>query len=188
MSKSSFPEKYNEDESEKILKTTAYIGIGSNLGSRDENLNEALESVKRVERTELASFSSIYVSEPMYLSTQPDYLNLAAKLSTTLSPFQLLEALLSIESEMGRTRDLKYGPRVIDLDILFFGEQIVESESLMIPHPLLYDRLFVLKPLSEIAGELICPVKQKTISELLMLSSDTSRIALYENQTPVESI
>ena len=168
------------------MKTNAYIGIGSNLGNREENLNDALELLKRIEGTSLASFSSIYESEPMYLSTQPDYLNLAAKISTSLSPLNLLEALLSIESEMGRKRELKYGPRVIDLDILFFGEQIVDSESLLIPHPLLYDRLFVLKPLSEIASELICPVRRKTISELLEHSNDSSRISKYVYETTVE--
>lgn len=182
----SFPETKIEDDSENILKTNVYIGIGSNLGDREENLDRALESVKRIEEAELTSVSSIYESEPMYLSAQPDYLNLAANLSTSLSPLNLLEALLSIENEMGRKRDLKYGPRVIDLDILFFGEQIVESEPLSIPHPLLYDRLFVLKPLSEIAGELICPVRQKTVSELLELSNDSSRISKYESKTPAE--
>ena len=182
----SFPGIKIEDDSKNILKTNVYIGIGSNLGNREENLDGALESVKRIEGAELTSFSSIYESEPMYLSAQPDYLNLAAKISTSLSPLILLEALLLIESEMGRKRELKYGPRVIDLDILFFGEQIVDSESLTIPHPLLYDRLFVLKPLSEIAGELICPVRQKTVSELLKLSNDNSRISKYENKTPAE--
>jgi len=182
----SFPETDKEDESENILKTNTYIGIGSNLGNREENLDEALKLLKRIEGTVMVSFSSIYESEPMYLSAQPDYLNLAAKLSTSLSPLNLLEALLSIEGEMGRKRELKYGPRVIDLDILFFGEQIVDSESLSIPHPLLYDRLFVLKPLSEIAGDLICPVRQQTIGELLKLSNDSSRISKYENKTPAE--
>lgn len=169
------------------MNTTAYIGMGSNLGDREENLSKTLELLRRIEGTEVETFSSSFESEPMYLSEQPDYLNMAAMLSTNLSPLNLLEALLSIENKMGRVRGIKFGPRVIDLDILFFGEQIVNSEALTIPHPLLYERLFVLKPLSEIAGELICPVKQKTVAELLKLSNDNSRISKYENKTPVES-
>ena len=160
--------------------------MGSNLGDREENLNKALELLKGLEGTELEMYSSIYESEPMYLSEQPDYLNMAAMLSTNLSPSMLLEALLSIETGMGRVRKLKFGPRVIDLDILFFGDQIVESESLLIPHPLLYDRMFVLRPLSEIAGESVCPVKRKTISELLKLSTDSSNISKYESKSPAE--
>jgi len=158
--------------------------MGSNLGDREENLSKALELLLSIEGTELETVSSIFESEPMYLSEQPDYLNLAAMLLTSLSPLKLLEALVSIENEMGRVREIKFGSRVIDLDILFFGKQIVNSEALTIPHPLLYDRLFVLKPLSEIAGELICPVRQKTITELLKLSTDSSRIEKYENKTP----
>lgn len=168
------------------MNTTAYIGMGSNLGDREENLSKTLELLRRIEGTEVETFSSSFESEPMYLSEQPDYLNMAAMLSTNLSPLNLLEALLSIENKMGRVRGIKFGPRVIDLDILFFGEQIVNSEALTIPHPLLYERLFVLKPLSEIAGELICPVKQKTVAELLKLSNDNSRISKYENKTPAE--
>ena len=160
--------------------------MGSNLGDREENLSKALELLLSIEGTELETVSSSFESEPMYLSEQPDYLNLAAMLLTSLSPLKLLEALVSIENEMGRVREIKFGPRVIDLDILFFGKQIVNSEALTIPHPLLYDRLFVLKPLSEIAGEMICPVRQKTITELLKLSTDSSRIEKYENKTPAE--
>ena len=160
--------------------------MGSNLGDREENLSKALELLLSIEGTELETVSSSFESEPMYLSEQPDYLNLAAMLLTSLSPLKLLEALVSIENEMGRVREIKFGPRVIDLDILFFGKQIVNSEALTIPHPLLYDRLFVLKPLSEIAGEMICPVRQKTITELLKLSNDSSRIEKYENKTPAE--
>ena len=166
------------------MKTAAYIGIGSNLGDREENLSKVLEILPKIEGTELETVSSCFESEPMYLSGQPDYLNMAAMLSTSLSPLNLLEALVSIENEMGRVRGIKFGPRVIDLDILFFGRQIINSEALTIPHPYLYDRLFVLKPLSEIAGELICPVRQKTITDLLELSNDNSRISKYEKKTP----
>ena len=169
------------------MKTTAYIGMGSNLGDREENLNKALELLTRIEGTELETYSDIFESEPMYLSAQPDYLNMVAMLSTSLSPLNLLEELLSLENGMGRVREIKFGSRVIDLDILFFGEEIINSEALRLPHPSLYDRLFVLLPLSEIAGDLICPVKQKTVSELLKLSKDNSRISKYENKTPVES-
>jgi len=160
--------------------------MGSNLGDREENLSKALEFLRRIEGTGLETISSSFESEPMYLSTQPDYLNMAAMLSTSLSPLNLLDALLSIENGMGRVREIKYGPRVIDLDILFFGKQIINSEALTVPHPMLYDRLFVLKPLSEIAGDFICPVRKKTVTELLKLSNDDSRISKYESNTPAE--
>jgi len=158
--------------------------MGANLGDREKNLSKAFELLLRMDRTEIETVSSSFESEPMYLPEQPDYLNKVVKISTSLSPLGLLEALVSIENEMGRVRDIKFGPRVIDLDILFFGTQIVNSEGLTIPHPLLYDRLFVLKPLCEIASELVCPVRQKTIAELLKLSHDNSRISKYEKATP----
>jgi len=168
------------------LRTTAYIGMGSNLEDREENLHKALDLLQSLERTALDAYSSIYESVPMYLSEQPDYLNMAAMLSTSLSSPKLLKSLLSIENEMGRVRKMKFGPRIIDLDILFFGEEIADSDSLLIPHPLLYDRMFVLKPLNEIAGDFVCPVKQKTISELLKLSTDSSSISIYESKSPAE--
>lgn len=166
------------------LKTTAYIGIGSNLGDREENLSQALELLGRLEGTELITYSAIFESEPMYLTEQPDYLNMVAEISTSLSSVNLLKELLSFENGMGRVREIKFGSRLMDFDILFFGEEIVSSETLTLPHPLLYDRLFVLLPLSEIAGDFICPVKHKSIRELLKLSKDESRISKYEIRTP----
>jgi len=183
-----FPETKSEDEVTNKLRTKAYIGIGSNLGDRTENLSNALEFLKKLEGTTIESFSSIYESEPLYNTEQPDYLNMAVMLSTSLTSFMLLDSLLSIENEMGRIRESKYGPRIIDLDILFYGDQTVNSDSLQIPHPLLDERLFVLKPLNEIAGELVCPVRLKSIAELLSLTKDTSQITKYKHAVAIEVI
>ncbi|MDK2786321.1 MAG: dihydroneopterin aldolase / 2-amino-4-hydroxy-6-hydroxymethyldihydropteridine diphosphokinase [Thermotoga sp.] len=143
------------------------IALGSNLGDREMNLKTAL--VKMKERgMYIEKLSSFVETEPYGYTDQPKFLNAVCLVETDLSPRALLNTLLAIEREMGRVRTVKWGPRVIDLDIVFYEDLIVNEEGLIIPHPDAHNRLFVLEPLSEIAPDLVHPVLKKTVQELLI--------------------
>jgi len=158
----------------------SYIGLGANLGNRLENLSKAVELVDKDSATSVSNISKIYVSEPKYISEQPDFLNAVIEIETSRSSSELLKLLLEIEGEIGRIRDKRNGPRLIDLDILFYGNEIIKSDNLEIPHPLLYERLFVLKPLMDINSKYVCPVTGKTVSELLSITDDKQNTEIYD--------
>lgn len=143
-----------------------FLGIGSNLGRRKENCLKALEILKKKGLTLLAS-SSIIETEPWGVEDQPPFVNMVVKAETKLSPLQLLKTVKEIEKEMGRRETYRWGPRVIDIDILFYDSQVVDLPELKIPHPYIQDREFVLRPLSEIAPDLVHPILKKPIKVLL---------------------
>ena len=143
------------------------IGIGSNLGSPQENCKKAISLLDELESISILKQSSFYQSEPIGKKNQPWFVNAAIEIQTTLSPESLLKTLLNIEQQMGRTRSEKWGPRVIDLDILDYEGRMINSKSLTLPHPEMLNRRFVLEPLSEISGSTINPVKNKSIKTLL---------------------
>lgn len=147
--------------------STAWIALGSNLGNREEHIQSALQSLNRLGN--LARVSSIYETDPVGNVSQPDFLNAVVELQTQFSPPDLLSALLEIERENGRDRSTSppKGPRTLDLDLLSFGDAVIETETLTLPHPAIAGRLFVLVPLVEIAPEWRHPVSGKTASELL---------------------
>ena len=152
--------------------TIAYIGIGSNLGTPGKNCIEAIEKISSTKDIKIISRSSFYQTEPIGEVQQDWFVNSAIKIKTNLSPTHLLSALLNIESAMGRTREEKWGPRLIDLDLLFYGNLILEKKGLTLPHPEIQKRKFVLIPMSEIAESLVHPTLKKTIKTLLQESSD----------------
>jgi 2-amino-4-hydroxy-6-hydroxymethyldihydropteridine diphosphokinase len=156
-----------------------YLGIGTNLGDREKNLNGALilirEHIGRIEKV-----SSVYKTEPWGFSSENDFLNIVARVNTRLKPSGLLGRILMIEAKMGRLRnDQKYSSRLIDIDILLFGEKLLETKALVVPHPRLHERRFVLVPLNEIAADLIHPKLGKSISDLLKECPDKSRVRKF---------
>lgn len=144
----------------------AYLGIGSNLGERRNNCLIALRLLAE-KGVIIRKASSFYETEPWGIKEQPDFINMAAEVETDLPPDELLKVIKGIEREMGRKETFRWGPRIIDIDILLYNDMIYESEDLRIPHPLMHEREFVLEPLSEIAPERVHPLLKKTIIELL---------------------
>lgn len=145
----------------------AYIGLGSNMGDKIANLKKAIEELGKILGTKVLTVSSFYKTEPVGDIEQDWFINAAVKLETTLTPRELLNKLLDIEKDLGRVREIKWGPRVIDLDILLYDDLVMDEEGLAIPHPYLHERGFVLSPLAEIAQEVIHPKLKKSISELI---------------------
>jgi len=144
----------------------AYVALGSNLGNKKENLLKAIELLKNHGITVLA-VSSFLVTKPYGVTDQPDFLNGAIKLEYNKSPEELLETLLTVEAEMGRVRVRHWGERIIDLDLLLFGQEVIKTKKLVVPHEDMENREFVLAPLAEIAPQVVLPNKNETIAELL---------------------
>jgi 2-amino-4-hydroxy-6-hydroxymethyldihydropteridine diphosphokinase len=146
------------------VKKTVYLSLGSNVGDRRANLETAIARLG--ELGEVKAVSSFYETEPAELAAQPWFFNCAVALETEMMPRRLLGRVLALEQAMGRRRLQPKGPRTIDIDILLFGNSVVDTRELIIPHPGLHERRFVLEPLSEIAGNVRHPVFKRTIREL----------------------
>lgn len=141
-----------------------YLSLGSNIGDRAGNLNAAIDRLRAL--GEVAAVSSFYETEPVEFTAQAWFLNCAVALDTEKTPQQLLAGILDIEQQLGRRREQKKGPRIIDLDILLFGNSIIDDPGLTIPHPAMHERCFILEPLAEIAPDALHPVLQRTIRGL----------------------
>ena len=163
--------------------TSAVLSIGSNLGDRHLNLRQARFLLLEAAGT-ITLQSSIYETEPWGFDTSDHFLNQVILLETKLSAVGLIETILEIEKQLGRERTgTRYASRIIDIDILFFGEEVILSNNLIIPHPLVQERKFILVPLCEIMPEFIHPVFEKKISDLLIECSDQSEV-----KDPVEKL
>lgn len=149
------------------MQKGVFVGLGSNLGNREENLLFAIREIQRDGRANLVSCSSLYLTSPVSHIEQDDFLNCAISIEFEGSPFDLLRMLKGIEKAMGRRDFVRWGPRVIDLDILLFGDSIVTHEELSIPHVRLHERKFAIVPCLEIEKDLVHPVFRRPLSSFL---------------------
>ena len=143
-----------------------YLSLGSNMGDKRKNLLEAIERIGKLENTEVIKSSTILETEPFGYVEQDNFLNACLEVKTLMTAQEFLKAILQIELDMGRVREIKWGPRIIDIDILFYDREVIEDENLAVPHPWICEREFVLDPLSEIAPNYVHPLERKTIGML----------------------
>ncbi|HUQ90051.1 MAG TPA: 2-amino-4-hydroxy-6-hydroxymethyldihydropteridine diphosphokinase [Bryobacteraceae bacterium] len=165
-----------------------YLSLGSNLGNREQNLQEAVNRIHAAGATVLRA-SSTYETAPMYLTAQPMFLNLVLEAETDVLPRMLLKRLQRIEKELGRRRTVANSPRPIDIDILFYSRFVITAAELVVPHPGIAERRFVLEPLAELAPDLRHPVSRRTVREMLAATSAEGvrkvrfAVSLPENRT-----
>ncbi|HDN04706.1 MAG TPA: 2-amino-4-hydroxy-6-hydroxymethyldihydropteridine diphosphokinase [Chloroflexi bacterium] len=161
-----------ENQSERI-----FLSLGTNLGNREMNLEAAKQELPP--QVKILECSSIYQTEPWGYLDQPDFLNQVLAVETSLSPHELLTYVKDIEQKIGRKPSVRFGPRIVDIDILFYGDRIIQEEDLVVPHSRLKDRAFVLIPLAEIDPDLIYPGTDLSISDLL-LNLELTGVDLYQ--------
>jgi 2-amino-4-hydroxy-6-hydroxymethyldihydropteridine diphosphokinase len=159
-----------------IIHTIAHIGIGSNVGDRKSNCLRASEYLDRLDMTHVVKVSSLYLTEPVGVQSQEWFINSVVIVDTRLTAESLLAGLQTIEDEMGRVRTMKWGPRNIDLDLLFFGDYVIQKESIIVPHPELAHRRFVLEPLNEVDPDKVHPILNRTVHELTISLNDGKRV------------
>lgn len=147
--------------------SSAFIAYGSNLGNREENINKALYIMNSIEDIKITKKSKLIETKPWGYVEQDDFLNGVCEIKTILTPKELMKFLLEVENQLKRERKIKWGPRTIDLDIIFYNDLITESQDVILPHPRMHEREFVLKPLNEIAMYKIHPLYNKRVFELL---------------------
>ena len=153
----------------------AYLGLGSNMGDRAHQLQQAIQIIDRFQHIDVTSVSSIYETEPVGYTDQPQFLNLCIEIETTLKPQELLKRCLETEQALHRVRKIRWGPRTLDVDILLYGNEIIEEDNLIIPHPRMVERAFVLIPLNDIASKHIEPRSQRLIKNLVTADSTVKR-------------
>lgn len=163
-----------------------FIGLGSNLGDRVKYLNRALSELIGLHQTIVKNYSSVYETEPVGVKGQPKFLNMVVELDSTLRPDDLVRELKEIEQRVGRTFSEHWGPREIDLDLLYYGGEMLNETALQVPHPEISNRRFVLVPLKEIAAEFQDPLRHLSIEELLHGCSDTSFVRKTTQQMSVK--
>ena len=157
------------------LATEAFVGLGANLGEPEAQVRRALAALAELPRTRLLAASSLYRSAPVGVVAQPDFINAVAAVETALTARALLDALLAEEKRFGRTREFPNAPRTLDLDLLLYGDRVIDEPGLVVPHPRMHERAFVLAPLAEIAPDIAIPGKGRAAA--LLATCADQRIA-----------
>ena len=153
----------------------AYLGLGSNVGDRKAQLDQSIRILNETEGINVIQTSPIYETEPVGYVEQPQFFNQCIEIETSLTPHDLLKACLGTEQQLHRVRDIRWGPRTLDVDILLFEEQIIDEDDLIIPHPRMLERSFVLIPLNDIAPDFTEPHTNKKIRDLVMLDNSVKQ-------------
>jgi 2-amino-4-hydroxy-6-hydroxymethyldihydropteridine diphosphokinase len=155
-----------------------FLGLGSNIGKKEEYINKALTFIS--ELYTVKKISHLYLTEPVSTIKQDWFLNCVVEIQTDIDPKKLLFTIKSIEQKLGRIKTVKNGPRTIDIDILFYGDCVLKTKNLIIPHPLIQERLFVLQPMMDINPDIIHPVFKRSIHELYHDHPWTEKVTLYK--------
>ncbi|MGP7819656.1 2-amino-4-hydroxy-6-hydroxymethyldihydropteridine diphosphokinase [Niallia sp. 01092] len=170
------------------MNHNAYLSLGSNIGNRVEFLKEAVHMLHEHEKINLVNISSIYETDPVGFEDQDLFLNIVVQIHTILDPYSLLEACQFIENNLGRKRMVRWGPRTIDLDILLFNHENIESEKLIIPHPRIAERAFVVIPLLEIAPTIELPNAHTPLKESKKFLQDKEGVRIWRQQKNGEDV
>lgn len=166
------------------MNSQVFIALGSNLGDRELHLLRAVGEIGKIPAVRITALSGFYESAAVGVTEQPDFLNAVLRLETSLSPRQLLIELQRIETEVfRRVRTVRWGPRRIDLDILFYGDLTISDADLTIPHPRLHERRFVLQPMAEIAPDFVHPLLNRSIADLLQTVGGNERVVKIQEET-----
>lgn len=161
------------------MTSVVYLSIGTNLGEKEKNISNSLELLRGL-AGEIFQLSSIYQTESWGFKSKDDFLNIVAGVKTSLTPYKLLDTIHTIEEKLGRSRgNIQYVSRVIDIDILLYGNKVIDGKALKIPHPRMTERRFVLVPLCEIASDLIHPLLKKSFSGLLRECEDKGKVLKF---------
>jgi len=173
--------KREEKDKSKNKKVDVFLSLGSSVGDRENNLRKAVDMIGDNPHISIIKMSSIYETEPMYIKDQDSFYNIVlyTRVDGEISPFEMMGFLKGIEFGFGRKKDIKYGPRIIDIDLLYYGEIVIESDFLTLPHPGIEERKFVLVPLSEIAPEL--KIKSRNIGKFIADCNLTEKVKLIKN-------
>lgn len=158
-----------------------YLSLGTNLGDREQHLKAAIDLLKQKEGIFIKTISPIYETAPVGYVDQPSFLNIVVYAQTTMTPFELLKACQSVENELGRVRTIRWGPRTIDLDILLYNNDNIESENLIIPHPRMFERAFVLVPLMDVAKKPFTEKLMQVESALKNMNLEQEGIRKWKN-------
>lgn len=165
------------------MANRAFIGLGSNMGDRYRYLNQAVRLLSEHPSIQLVNYSSIYETDPVGYEEQEQFLNMVIEVKTSLRPDELLDECLATEQKFGRKRDIRWGPRTIDLDILLFNQENIETEKLIIPHPRMAERAFVMVPLLEINPDFQFPSKEKFLNVNIEHSFDVEGVRIWKRKS-----
>ncbi len=168
------------------MKNHAYIALGSNIGDREQYLIDAIKKIHHYPSIKVVNISSIYETDPVGYTDQDEFLNMVIYIITDLTAFQLLVALQEIEKQLNRKRDIRWGPRTLDLDILLFNNENIEAEQLIVPHPRMHERAFVLIPLSEINQDVRLPNIDDPISTIIDQLHDKEGVRIWKQKSGVD--